>query len=159
MYSKIEINYKKICLLENSVCSLIDKSINKQISLAVCLVINCNRSRMVDDLEILKKSEKILIFGIGEYRYFSLNETDTDTSIVSWASAIPIPILVSLAGPQRYRYRYQYRYLDLSDTDTDTWYRRPKYRSSIPIPIVSPISGWIHIKTLSNREEVFVLAL
>ena len=26
--------------------------------------------------------------------------------------------------------------MDLSDTDT--WYRRPKYRSTIPIPIVSP---------------------
>ena len=139
MYYKIEINYKKICLLENSVCSLIDKCINKQISLAVCLVINCNRSRMVDDLEILKKSEKILIFGIVEYRYFSLNETDTDTSIVSWASPIPIPILVSLAGPQRYR--YQYHQLDLSDTDTNTWYRRPKYRSTMPIPILLFLFG------------------
>ena len=69
-------------------------------------------------VKIPKKSEKTLIFGIGEYPYFPLNETDTNTSIVNWASAIPIPILVSLSGP--HRYRYQYRYLDLSDTDTDT---------------------------------------
>ena len=61
---------------------------------------------MGDILKFLKQSEKTLIYGIGEYRYFSLNETDTDTSIGSWDSAIPIPILISLAGPQRYRYQY-----------------------------------------------------
>ena len=54
---------------------------------------------MGDISKYLKQSEKTLIYGIGEYRCFSLNETDTDTSIGSWASAIPIPILVSLAGP------------------------------------------------------------
>jgi hypothetical protein len=36
---------------------------------------------MGDILKFLKQSEKILIYDIGEYRYFSLNETDTDASI------------------------------------------------------------------------------
>ena len=72
-------------------------------------------------------------------KFYFFSDTNNDNSIVSWISSIPIPILVSEFKIHRYRYRYSYRSLRFIDTDTDTWYRSPKYRSTIPIPIVSPI--------------------